>query len=636
MNLMKFFNFKFLKEEIKSKSQLIYSILALLPILQIFYFVLQLANHNYGIVSFSSLGGLSKIACFIIPFILAYALFGFLHKKNSVDFYLSKPIERKTMYFTNIIGGLFLIIILLLLNSIVMLLFNIFTPFAIPFKLIIDYFVFYTASFSFVFMITSLSIILAGNFLSTIVVLLLISLMYPFTTLVDIAMNQNHNVYLELDNCEEDDCNQKLYPSLNEYNYTTIYSPLMNVSYDSKSVLKTYFLTIIYIGLGYLAFEKRKMEDNECSFKNIKTYYMVKILTFLPVCFLSYALITTHDLTALIIAIAIPLAYYILYDLVMQKGYRTFKLTLITLCLSYGVFVGFFALLGLLYTKEVYLKQIDELVFDHYYYNGIVYYEDLVIKDPKVIKNIINSQDNSFSEYSQSYYITLKANNKLYEDYLYWPENNKIIDDYIDQNNIKSMDELYQYNKTKYINFNTNKTIKVPITNIMLEHLKNAPSVKDTYGINYNLYYYDNHKYYDLQIPINATNELLNYASKQLNQSFIKDLDLINESYINIDLYDLDEDITKDFNNFLLNRFIIDNKRDELKEFLKKHQNDEIKENTGVIILSDFNSKNNQDNIFIISNIEEFKNNWEKWMDSLADNKEYQKYVKEFENSYAY
>ena len=159
---MKYFNFKFMKENFKQAKGMIIFFASLLPLITIISLIVLIMGDN-TFQSFSEFGLVTYILAFIIPTILAFVLYGFVFKKKSVDFYLSKPINRKTIFLTNYLGGILLILGILLLNTLIMYIFSLTTNLIIPFSMLLDYFIYFSITYLFIFSFTILAIFLSGN-----------------------------------------------------------------------------------------------------------------------------------------------------------------------------------------------------------------------------------------------------------------------------------------------------------------------------------------------------------------------------------------------------------------------------------------------------------------------------------------
>ena len=115
MNLMKLFNFKFLMQNIKKSKALIILLTIVVPM---FTSIMLLSiDVNYAL-PFWELSIINIIGMYIIPIVLSMTLFNYVYKKNSVDFIGSMPLSRNTIFLTNTIGGIAIIIIMQLITLI--------------------------------------------------------------------------------------------------------------------------------------------------------------------------------------------------------------------------------------------------------------------------------------------------------------------------------------------------------------------------------------------------------------------------------------------------------------------------------------------------------------------------------------
>ena len=115
MNLTNLFNFKYLVQNLKKSKGLLILLILLVPMFT--SLMLLSAGENY-VVSFVELSIVNIIFMYIIPVVLSIALFGYVYKKNSVDFIGSMPLSRKTIFLTNTLGGIGIIIVIQLINLI--------------------------------------------------------------------------------------------------------------------------------------------------------------------------------------------------------------------------------------------------------------------------------------------------------------------------------------------------------------------------------------------------------------------------------------------------------------------------------------------------------------------------------------
>ena len=115
MNLTKLFNFSYCMQNIKKSKALIILLVLLVPL---FTSIMLLSISEEYVFSFVELSVVNLIGMYIIPVVLSLALFGYVYKKNSVDFIGSMPISRRTIFLTNTIGGIAILAIAQLLTFI--------------------------------------------------------------------------------------------------------------------------------------------------------------------------------------------------------------------------------------------------------------------------------------------------------------------------------------------------------------------------------------------------------------------------------------------------------------------------------------------------------------------------------------
>ena len=126
MNLKVLFNFRYFKENIRKSKGLLAFFLGVVPIINIIILISILTLGGDTLVDFKSLSLSTYLGLYIIPIVLSISLFGFIFKKKSVDFVMSKPISRKSIFLTNTIGGILVLILFMLINTIIFGLFGLF------------------------------------------------------------------------------------------------------------------------------------------------------------------------------------------------------------------------------------------------------------------------------------------------------------------------------------------------------------------------------------------------------------------------------------------------------------------------------------------------------------------------------
>ena len=98
MNLRKLINFNFIKENIKKSLGILLFLFFIIPIVNILY-LFNMLNQQIYVINLIDLTKMTYFASFIFPVVIAYILNNYLFKQNSLDFYLSKPINKRKLFF---------------------------------------------------------------------------------------------------------------------------------------------------------------------------------------------------------------------------------------------------------------------------------------------------------------------------------------------------------------------------------------------------------------------------------------------------------------------------------------------------------------------------------------------------------
>lgn len=644
MNSMKLFskiNLKFLKENIKKSRGLLAFCLGIVPLINILILIVIASSttNTIEILDLSSVSLITLLGLFIIPIVLAVSLFGFVFKSKSVDFVLSKPLSRSTIYITNIFGGILIITIFMLLNSLIYILFGlIFSNLIIPFSLVLDYFILFLVSYIFIFIVSSLAISIASNLMGSIVLILIIICLCPFIKALNIYYYEtnNYDIYIK---CNDEKCkpehylcnNEKCISHLekNEYEiggnisvnevFTAPFYSLDNLDnnnlYSTKSIIKMLVLTIIYIILGYYLFKKRKMENNETSFRNPKLHYFVKIITLIPISFICYLIFKETNGLGSIISIVIILIYSIIYDLITRKEiYKLLKSSAISLA-SLVIFLGIYGLYDIkMNNNTIIIKDIKGLSI---YNINIVENKTYTVFNEKIKgKDLINTIINETLDINTDIaggrnYLNVKTSgNKRYNLGLYWSKNTEKI-----LREIKRTEEISYFKNYDYdqINF-TGMYIKP--TKKLKELIKNTMTNINEYSYDNNNFLlevatYQNHKYETFYIMPNINKELDRYVMNERNKKAVnflenKEVEFSSDEEFPLLNYVLSKNITK-FSSYLNNN------------------NFEIKDNAFYIYAYDYHGMQ-----ILIGDKDSFKEEFKKYEESLANDEYYQRLLESY------
>lgn len=569
MNLQKLFNYKFLLQNLKKSKAILAVFLGLIPILNVLVLLIGGAiNKNGYIINMQELSVINSIGLYFIPVILSICLFDYVFKKKSVDFVGSLPIDRKTLFITNTLGGIIIIIGIMLINILTALIIGaIFSSLFIPFKLLIDYFIMWTVSYIFVFMAANLAMSISGNLLTQIITTALVVFFVPFIT--DYSTTGLTGSYYHTDTeitCLKEECKPEKYycygdkycainrdlgiyrvyvdPVNKNNNFTTpyalfynMYSPSYSVSYNyndyvsmpytsyssegniynSASVIKMIFLSIIYFALGLLLFIRRKMEVCETSFKNDHAHSIVKSLTMVPILIVVIEIFREAEPIVNIIAMAIAIAYYLIYDLITRKGFVKLSIEI-----AYFLVISTFMLA---FTEVIHYKNdhrsinINVSDIKSLSHNGVTYKDKDIIN--LVMKNAL-SHDEDYDKiiHYTSFIINTKGSNEYIMNVNFTQEEyKKYIDLIMVSNEFIKYNDKYNYDKVFAIrigDFIVDSSKYANLINVIKdetsspEYRKNALMQK-----NYNmsdiieLYTYENHNYRVNNIYINLIPDLL-------------------------------------------------------------------------------------------------------------------------------
>lgn len=331
MSLTKLFNFKYFKENLKKSKSVLLLLLLILPM----FTVLQLMNDtSVDVYTYPLLGVINMLAMCLIPFMLSLTLFGYVYKRKSVDFMGSMPISRKTIFTTNTIGGILLIIFTQLLTFVLTMITSKFISATIFTKLAFDVFIYQSIAYIFIFCLSNLAMSFSGNLMTQLVVTVLFFAIYP---VLNVYISESGGSYINFDNW-----GAKL---IRYYNHFTL--PIMVIANSGKvaaiSIIKTILLSIVYSLIGLYLFTKRKMEKAGESFSYEITHFIIKGLTLIPFAIFTRELMTSADFSEICLIGGIILVYWYVYDLVTAKKVKLYKSVIALVC-SFVILLVFLAI----------------------------------------------------------------------------------------------------------------------------------------------------------------------------------------------------------------------------------------------------------------------------------------------------
>lgn len=591
MNLTKLFNFDFLLQNLKKSKMILTIFMLVVPL----FTTIILTASSYQTYNFFELSWVNIIGMYIVPFIFSLCLFGYVYKKNSVDFMCSMPISRKTMFFTNTLGGILLILITQLITLICTFIVASFSHSIIFPALIWDIFLYQFIAYTFVFTASNLAMSLSGNTMTQIVVTMLIVFVVPVITLyLSSVVYTFAHVGENLDIMQE---------------FKVAYTAPANVfgldySYSSKSIIKMFVLIVIYTIIAYVLFKKRKMEMATESFISQKMHLLIKSFTLLP--FIVILLLINEYSGGsewLVFWSAVILIYWFLYDLVTNKKIKLMK-NILVLLIGSAVIGG-----TLIFTEFVINKR-----FDSYKMSDVTKLEiksvkgDYIykIEDRELINRILNigyntdakkSDDLNEEEESTLKLYTLdgtavfnnieKFNARITIDSAFIPE----LENYKVERKVKKVNKDIKILIDSRI---ANKEQKRKIEN-MLKEVKSEEKEYEYASSFYHRYIksdifkayaYKEHKLYEYDYSLEDMPELARYLNELSNDAAYKYLNTIN----NADGYRIDYNVCNEYDIALDN--YIELSKNQLKKFIlsNKDENVDINKQYVKIIIRDYKS----------------------------------------------
>ena len=614
MNLAKLFNFKYLKQNLKKSKGLFTVLIFIIPVITALILITKNSSEYISCTYQSLVTSGNIIGMYIIPVVISYLLYGYVYKKNSVDFVNSMPLTRSTIFITNFIGGVLIIFLMQALTAITTAISALTLPniYIAP-AMIMDIFIVMFLSYIFVFAATSLAMTVSGNVLTQIVVTLLIVFLVPFICVFGVA-NIEGTVNLQLENNVI-----KLNESI-ENSYTlpsrifTMYMYGNDIFFDKNILIKTLGLIALYFAVGLYLFNKRKMENVETSFSKLWVHLFVKAITLVPmVFFIEYV-----EIEGIFLGITITLIfiYYCLYDFITNKKV-SFKFTIPAFILSFFIVLGIYQ--GVNYAgkktfqRNISIDEIKGIAFETEF-TGISNFSqnkefNIYIEDKEQIYNICNGLYDMNDEVYYKYYsdyiyehfkIKLKNGKEIYisgtiDSQVYSEALNYLLGK---EENLKKYDEYYRLGEDTYIiandEFLSQEDTKVLINlynnldvkKLLQEEINFAIGKNNVPQPSFNVYNYRNHKLIQFTLNPFLSEELFmkmnEIIKKQVNETLKYYEQDIEEKNLFFSINERRVDLYYD-NSF---NYIPFAETDALYEYVKEHISDEIDMNDTFYVLN--------------------------------------------------
>ena len=345
MNSTRLFNLKFFIENLKKSKSSIIFLAILLPLFT--FLGTQISNsleYSY-VMGFADVSLSNILFMYIIPVALSIVLFNYVFKKNSADLVCSLPVSRTSLFTTNTIGGIILIVLIRLVTAIILQFASVISNNVVIFSAIIwESFLYFTVAYIFVFIVCNLAMSFSGNMFATIASAMLILFLIPF-----IITCSRADVYLHSDTIFGEYASSKGIEVYDNYNYTApsyFLDSMVNGNeyyYNTHSMIKMIVLSVIYCGLGAIIFNRKKLEMAEESYESDTAHLFIKFLTLTPFFAIAEMTEVYKSLIAFCFFFAIVGVYYFLFDVITKKRIKLIK-SIITFVIFSLIMYAIFAL----------------------------------------------------------------------------------------------------------------------------------------------------------------------------------------------------------------------------------------------------------------------------------------------------
>ncbi|MBQ8044260.1 MAG: ABC transporter permease [Clostridia bacterium] len=606
MSLTKLWNKNYFVQNILKSKAVIALVVGIVPILNAIFLMAIAGDTTTPVVAdIRDISILNIIGMYVLPIVLSLCLFGYVFKKKSVDFINSMPLTRKTIYITNSIGGMLVIIVMMLLNVLLLGVESlIFSNLIIPFQMIIDYFILWTVSYIFVFTAANIATSLSGNHITMIVLTVVILFLVPFlhNYITGFSGNLYREPYYIVDVADVDSIDKEVYIDtyiekiVEDTDYTWPYNYISCIfkgdvaSYSWTSIIKMLVLSVIYFFVGMYLFEKRKMEVNETSFKSSHAHMLVKSLTLIPIGIFAIMLMEeTSSFMVQLFILGLIVAYCLIYDLITAKSIRNFKLGAIyfiaTAIFTTALYFGVYSINNKNYIASDF--DIDEIQSVAFYIDEVDYTQKYVdtkmngvyLEDVRLLEIVKeNMLDSRYKEASMRIGLKQK-NDEEYKMDLYLE-----VEDYNEIINILANNEMYM-NEYKNIDYSKVQCLTVEnfvVTGDKMEDalgvikdviesvdLINAYKLPGTYTT-IDLKLYEDHENKTYSIPLNISEELLSGYVKESNKE-AKKLSMFDFDIYDIRLLNYERTMASYYENEIESEA-----REKLVEYIKKTPEEQV------------------------------------------------------------
>lgn len=597
MNLTKYFNFNYLKENIKKSKSIITLLVVAVPLFTILSLVFIFNKSDYTtIINQAEVTIPNIIGMYLIPYVLSVALFEYIYKKSSVDFINSMPINRKTIFITNTIGGIVLITIIQLITLAVALICNALVSTIVIFpSMLVDIFITMWIAYIFMFCATNLAMTLSGTILTQLVLTMIIIFIVPFCMITFEEIMQNDGVKLSYQK-------ETFVPFLQAKQYTLpskVFCGIDNI-YSTVSNTKMLVLGIIYFVLGIHCFQKRKMENAEESFGTNKTHLLVKALTVFPMIVILNIL--ELDMGFNIFVLGLIVVYYFVYDFIIKRKIK-FLISIISLVVTLTVSqLIVLVIQGInIENESIQRNDIEKIAIcwgESLTYNSAVLKDNLYIDNDEIIDIFYNSAktgkelNNKDLNPDDSEYKVLELinSNLLLKNgkkvntiaYLKQEDVEKIVEMLEKDNNyVENVKEFYTtpgvYSNSQHVlsekTEELNNILRKQIEHMSLNEIRNVLTTYNEFLIKN---YYENHTIVSQLIPIDINENFTQIVAEEENKMINDNWEMIKESNISVNFSMNPGNLGYSINEFEKFSGQFNYTESSIRKFIEEHKDDKF------------------------------------------------------------
>lgn len=633
MSLTSLFNFNYLKENLKKSRSIVLLCIFLVPIINLIIYLMMVTQGNSFIPSFMELSRFLLAGMYILPFILSLTLFSFVYKRQSSDFVMSMPISKRQIFITNTFGGIIIILFMLFINSLLIGFVSfIFPNVYMDYKILFDLFWIWTISYIFVFTCSNMAMSVSGNRITTFVVFLLVLFLIPFIHTFAFSSSFRKGVDTKVI-CDKEECTPEYYycndikceiqkkngiydvhyKKIDNDNYTLPYEFVKLALFSdgnfsvNLSILKMSILSILYIIVGTILFNRRKFEISNTSFMSENVHLLVKNLTLVPFICIGYSILNislkSYDLFTILLLFVILVAYLIIYDLItIRKISKIWKSTL-----YFVITVLIVSFIGLIMdNKDITLKERDikyvsiaSLGDDGYVISkgkasdrALIDYVMAIFLDNNSLDDNVNYRSLSVDIYTKGkgkYNFEIQVNDEQYEHIMKEvnaDDNYKKTSKYINKKNVFA---ISLYDNVLYLN-SSNLLYKELVSKLDEDYKGSVPSSI----FNVSMFVYDDYEIKEISINIEDDKELcekvLNLFNSETKKATSKDNFVIDYYFVSGKVY------------------YIYNRSDEyykLSEFVTLNASDKVSIDSDYMVIRLRNYSDNDNYVFVTNKVEE-------------------------------